>query len=150
MDIIPGDPVQQAIVCVIFFALWAVFLVLVIGGWRAAQVLTGAKKPNDFPSGTPHGGDRYWRLNRAHINTLENLPIFATVVIGLALLGLKTELFGQLAQLVLFARVLQSLIHISSGSVLAVNLRFAAYAVQLAAILWMAVHGLRAEGTVYL
>jgi hypothetical protein len=43
-------------------------------------------------------------------------------------------------------RILQSAIHIASGSVNAIRLRFAAFAVQLVCEVWMAVLVLRAGG----
>jgi uncharacterized MAPEG superfamily protein len=128
----------------VLFALWAILLVLLIGASRVAQVLSGKRKPTDFPAGTPHGSDMYWRINRAHLNTLENLPIFAAVVLSALAVGVKDPLFAQLATVVIGARVLQSLIHIASGSVMAVNLRFAAYAAQLVCMVWMGVMVLRA------
>lgn len=70
----------RPLLCLLAFAGWALFLVLCIAAARVSQVLTGKKKPNEFPSGVPHGGDRYWRLNRAHLNTVENLPIFGAIV----------------------------------------------------------------------
>ena len=46
----------------------------------------------------------------------------------------------------LYARIVQSLIHVASGSALAINLRFAAYAVQLASMLTLAYFVVRATG----
>jgi hypothetical protein len=127
-----------ALMCLVGFAMWAVVLVLAVGGARAFQVVTGAKKPNEFPSGQQHGGAAYWRLNRAHANTLENLPIFGAVVVVGFLTGVSDPMFSTLAQIVLGGRVVQSAIHIISGSVTAVNARFTAFLVQLACMSWMA------------
>src|SRR5437763_12744438 len=113
--------------CLVGFALWALVLVLAVGTARSSQVLFGKKRANEFPSGTQHGGDRYWRLNRAHINTVENLPIFATLVLAGMLLHLATPMFLLLPRVILGARIAQSLVHISSGSSMAVNLRFTAF-----------------------
>jgi uncharacterized MAPEG superfamily protein len=101
--------------------------------------MTGKAAPNAFPSGTPHGSDAYWRANRAHINTTENLPIFAAMVVVGALTSADTDpRFGTLALVTLCARVIQSVIHLSAGSATAVNLRFSAFLVQLVCIAWMA------------
>jgi hypothetical protein len=48
-------------------------------------------------------------------------------------------MFNRLAVIVVCARVVQSFIHILSGSALAINLRFAAFGVQLVCEIWMAV-----------
>jgi len=127
-----------ALMSLLGFAMWSVLLVTAIGAVRAGMVLTRQKRANDFPSGQPHGSDMYWRLNRAHLNALENLPIFATVVAVGAFLQVDTPLFGTLATVVLGARVAQSLLHVSSGSVPIVNARFSAFLTQLVCIAWMA------------
>ena len=43
-----------------------------------------------------------------------------------------------LPPLALYARVARSLIHVTSGSALAINLRFAAYVVQVVSMLFLA------------
>jgi uncharacterized MAPEG superfamily protein len=131
------------LLCLLGYALWAVCLVAYVGVLRVAQVATGKTAPNAFPSGTQHGSDAYWRANRAHINATENLPIFAAVVVVGRLGGADSARFALLAAVTLGARVVQSLIHLSSGSVMAVNLRFTAFLVQLGAIVYMAVEILR-------
>jgi hypothetical protein len=127
-----------ALMCLLGFALWSVVLVSSIGAVRVFQVVTRQKRANEFPSGQPHGGDAYWRLNRAHMNALENLPIFGTVVVVGVMLNVDAPLFSQLAQVVLAARVMQSVIHVSSGGVIAVNARFTAFLTQIVCIAWMA------------
>jgi uncharacterized MAPEG superfamily protein len=111
-------------------------------------VLRGRAKANSFTAGTPHGGDAYWRLNRAHLNTLENLPVFGAVVLSGWVVGMESATFNRLAVIVVAARIVQSLIHLVSGSVTAVTFRFAAFAVQIACEIWMAVLVLRAGGVI--
>lgn len=126
--------------CLVGFAMWAVALGASIGAVRSWQVVTRKKRSNEFPSGMQHGGDLYWRLNRAQINTTENLPIFASLVVAGTLSGVADPLFATLSVVVLCARVAQSLFHVSSGSVMAVNLRFTSFCVQLgcfAGIAWL-------------
>ena len=130
---------SRPLLCLVGFAGWGILLVLAIGATRVTQVLTGKKRPNEFPAGVPHGSDAYWRLSRAHLNTLENLPIFATLVLVGTLARLATPTFETLPVVVLFARVAQSLIHVSSGRSLAVNLRFTAFVTQLVCFIWMMV-----------
>jgi uncharacterized MAPEG superfamily protein len=132
------------LVCLVGFTLWAIVLVTSIGTVRSLLVLAGKKRPNQFPGGTEHGGDRYWRLNRAHLNTLENLPIFATLVLGGTILHVRAPAFVTLSEVVLGARVLQSIFHISSGSSTAVMLRFSMFVVQLVCFAWLGCLVLRA------
>ncbi|HEX7478438.1 MAG TPA: MAPEG family protein [Polyangiales bacterium] len=127
------------LLCLLGYALWAILLVLYVGGQRAFQVVTGKQAPNAFPSGVQHGSDAYWRANRAHINTTENLPIYGAVVVAGMLAHADSSRFAMLAVTALAARVVQSLIHLSSGSVMAVNLRFSAFCVQLGCLIAMAI-----------
>jgi hypothetical protein len=43
----------------------------------------------------------------------------------------------RIAEIALSARVVQSIIHVTSGSVLAVNLRFTAFLTQVVCYVWM-------------
>ena len=141
-----GIPILPPLVALVFFAVWAIVLVLSVGAWRVAEVMAGRKAINGFSPGTPHGGDMYWRVNRAHMNTVENLPIFGTLVVAGTLLQINDAPFQLLPSLILYARIAQSLIHIASGSSLAVTLRFTAYAVQLVGMIVIAAVDLKASG----
>jgi hypothetical protein len=130
----PLVPILPPLAALVLFALWALVLVLAIGGWRATMVFSGKSAITGFPSGTQHGGDAYWRLNRAHMNTLENLPVFATLVLTGVYLKADDPAFLLMPSVILYARITQSIIHVTSGTALAINLRFAAYVVQVAAM----------------
>jgi uncharacterized MAPEG superfamily protein len=117
--------------CLLGFVVWTMVLLVAVGGARVAQVLRGEKQPNEFPSGVPHGGDRYWRLNRAHLNCVENLPLFGAVVLVAAVAGVKDPMLDTLARTYLAARIGQSVIHVASGSAMAVNVRFTFFLIQL-------------------
>lgn len=119
------------------YVFWAVILALAVVGTRAVKVL-GGHPVTEFPAGVPHGSDAYWRLNRAHLNTLENLPMFAAVVLAGVVSGESSDLFATLARVCVFARVGQSLVHLSSGSAMAINVRVTLFLVQLTCIAWMA------------
>ncbi|HYC55822.1 MAG TPA: MAPEG family protein [Candidatus Binatia bacterium] len=121
------------------FVFWTVFVVLAIAGARVSQVLAGKAAANSFPSGQQHGGDAYWRLNRAHVNCVENLPLFAAVVLTGHVTGHTAGAFATAAQLYVFSRVGQTIAHVASGSVMAVNVRFTFFAVQMICLLYMAV-----------
>ena len=120
------------------FVFWTVFLVFAIGASRVTEVASGKKAPTDFPAGQPHGDPRYWRMNRAHMNCLENLPLFAAVVLAGHVSGLTEGTFALLSQVYMAARVGQSCVHIASGSVLAVNVRFGFFLAQMACLVTMA------------
>jgi uncharacterized MAPEG superfamily protein len=124
--------------CLMGFGFWTVFLVPASGGGRGGLVVGGRATASSFPAGQPHGSDRYWRLNRAHLNCVENLPLFAAVVLTGHVTGLADGTFATLAQVYIGARVAQTLIHVASGSAMAVNLRFACFATQVGCLLTMA------------
>jgi uncharacterized MAPEG superfamily protein len=135
-----------SITALIAYALWALLLVLAVGTWRSFLVMRGKARANSFTPGTPHGTDAYWRINRAHLNTVENLPIFAAIVLSGWVVGQETVTFNRLAAIVIGARIVQSLIHIVSGSATAVTFRFLAFAVQLVCEIWMAALVVHAGG----
>ena len=132
-------PIVSPLAALVLFALWAIVLVLSIGIWRSSLVFVGKARANSFTPGMQHGGDAYWRLNRAHANTVENLPIFGALVLAGSQLQVPELAFQLLPSLILYARLAQSLIHLASGSGFAVTLRFIAYGVQLVSMVVLAV-----------
>jgi uncharacterized MAPEG superfamily protein len=131
--------VPHSVIALVFYALWALALVLMIATDRVLLILKGQMKANAFASGIPHGTESYWRINRAHINTTENLAIFAAIVLAGWVAGMETATFNLLATIVVAARIVQSVIHILSGSVPATWVRTLAFAIQVICEIWMAV-----------
>lgn len=132
------------------FVAWTLLLVIIgIGAPRISAVLRGQARANSFNPAVPHGSERYQRTMRAHLNCVENLPIFAALVLLGSALAVPGELFQRVAFVVLPARVLQSTIHIASGRNRAVLARFAFFAIQLCCfallIALLVEHGLPTE-----
>jgi uncharacterized MAPEG superfamily protein len=121
---------------------WYLVLLNAVFLARGVAILRG-KKINEFPAGVPHGGDGYWRLNRAHLNLAENLPLFAGVLLAGALLGAGGRWWELLPLVALGARVVQSLVHVSSGGEAAVTVRFLAFYTQLGCFAWLLVEIIR-------
>jgi uncharacterized MAPEG superfamily protein len=136
----------ESIVALVFYALWAIALVLTIAIDRLLLIFRGQVKNNEFLSGVPHGNEAYWRINRAHLNTVENLPVFAAIVLAAWVAGAESHLFNLLAMLVLAARIVQSIIHIMSGGQIATWFRTTMFAVQIVCEIWMAVMILQIAG----
>ena len=136
----------ESIVALVFYALWAIALVLTIAIDRLLLIFRGRVKNNEFLSGVPHGNEAYWRINRAHLNTVENLPVFAAIVLAAWVAGAESHLFNLLAMLVLAARIVQSIIHIMSGGQIATWFRTTMFAVQIVCEIWMAVMILQIAG----
>lgn len=134
----------QSVIALVFYALWAIALVLMIAIDRLLLIARGQVKNNEFLSGVPHGNDSYWRINRAQLNTVENLPIFAVIVLAAWIAGVESPLFNLLAMVVLVFRIIQSIIHIISGDQIATWFRTASFAVQIVCEIWMALMILQA------
>merc|ERR1712137_114632 len=100
-------------------------------------MLADSRKLTDFPGGQKHGGEMYWRLNRAHANLCENLPIFGAVIVSGYLLNCISPQFAQLCQVIVIARVCQSSVHILSGSSPAIFIRFMFFGVQMMSITYL-------------
>jgi len=120
------------------FVFWILLLLLGIAVSRVVAVTCGRAQPDSFPAGVPHGGDMYWRLNRAHLNCLENLPLFAAVVLTGFVTGMESATIDVLSRVYIAGRVAQSVTHISSGSPAAINIRFGFFLLQAVCLTWMA------------
>ena len=134
------------IASLVLFAVWGLLLVISIGTWRLAMAVSGNVPQGGFNPGTPHGGAAYWRLNRAHMNVVENLPFFGAIVLGGMVANVQEPNFQMLASIVLLARIAQTIIHVTSGAQVAILLRFSAYLVQVFSMLGMAAMVLQATG----
>ena len=112
------------------FASWALCLLVLMEVIRAKLVVTKAVPADKFTPDNSTLSPFMQRLARAHANCVEGLPIFGSLMV-IAVIAGKTAITDPLAYWFLAARILQSLIHLSSVSALAVTLRFAAFAVQM-------------------
>ena len=118
------------------FILWALLLLVLMEVLRSYLVVSGRVRSNEFNPENSNLSPFMQRLARAHANCLEGLPIFGGLLV-VALVAGRTEITDPLAPWLLGARVVQSSIHLASLSVIAVNGRFAAFAVQIAiAVYW--------------
>ena len=95
------------------FAGWTLLVLLIgVGVYRWSLILTGRAQLTSFPGDTPHGADVYRRAVRAHANCIENLPVFAAIVLTAAVARLDPPNFSALAVATVGARVVQSSVHI--------------------------------------
>ena len=118
------------------FVAWTLFLLVLMESLRSRLVLLKAVPSNGFQPDNGNLSPFMQRLARAHANCLEGLPVFGGLLV-IAVLAGQTAVTDPLALVLLGARVVQSLIHLASLSVMAVNLRFSAFAVQmLIALYW--------------
>ena len=126
-----------------FFIAWTLLLLVVMEAIRSWMVLTGRVRSNQFTPDNATLSPFMQRLARAHANCLEGFPIFGGLLL-VAIASGRHELTDTLAPWLVAARILQSTIHVASTSVLAVNMRFTFFAVQVAIAVAWAVSLLRA------
>lgn len=117
------------------FVGWTLALLVLMEAIRSWLVLSGKVPSNGFPPDNANLSPFMQRLARAHMNCLEGLPVFGGLM-AIALMTGQAALTDKLALWLLAARIVQSVIHLASTSVWAVNFRFAAFAVQMGIALW--------------
>lgn len=123
---------------VLAFATWTIaILMLGVGMYRWSLILTGKAELKSFPGDEPHGSPLYRRVVRAHANCIENLPVFAAIVLAEQAAGVHSTTLDVLSVGVVAARVGQTSAHLASGSNAAIAVRFTFLCVQLAAFVWM-------------
>ena len=124
-----------------------IIVLLTLGGLRTGLTLSGKKTANSFSPTGEDAGDFSRRLVRAHANIYELFPVWGGILL-LALATGHTQITNGLALVFLGARVLQTLVHLISTGIIAVQVRFFFFLVQiLIAIFWlykffMLAHGL--------
>ena len=120
------------------FVAWTLFLVMLMEACRFKFILTGEVPGNQFRPDNSNLPPFMQRLSRAYANCLEGLPIFGGLMV-VAMLADKSSITDPLACTLLAARIVQSLIHISSVSLLASWLRFFAFAAQVGVAVYWAI-----------
>ena len=96
------------------FAAWTLILLSVgVGGYRWALILSGRASVAGWRADAPHGADWYQRVMRAHMNCVENLPVYGAIVVALTVAGLQSPLVDGLSEAMLAARIGQTLVHVS-------------------------------------
>ena len=128
---------MTALQALIGFTAWTLLLVLLVFAYRGARFLAG-KPINSWPRGAKPADDAALvkRIEDAHANCLENLPVFAVIVLTAAALG-NLEAVDPLAGTVLYARIGQSAAHLWGTGRLQVLLRASFWAVQAGLFVWM-------------
>ena len=112
------------------FLAWSLLLLVLMEALRTRLVLAKVVPANGFTPDNANLSPFMQRLARAHANCVEGLPIFGGLML-LAVVAGKSAITDPLALFFLAARVLQSLVHLSSVSAPAVTARFALFAVQM-------------------
>ena len=122
---------------VLLYAVWTLLLPIVYAGYRAPMIARGRRRADHWERGKPADDPPLlMRAKSAHLNCVENFPIFAAVVCVAALLG-KSPVVDAVAAYVLYARVAQSVAHLIGTSLPLILLRGAFYVIQVVLILYV-------------
>lgn len=96
------------------FAIWTLLtLGNSVGISRWSRILTGRARFQDFAEYEVKGPGIHRRGLRAHANCVENLPVFASLVVVLSLTGVEGTAVDVLCLVVMAARVLQTTVHVA-------------------------------------
>ena len=112
------------------FAALYVLLTFALGIFRSGLVLSGKRAADSFSTDGSDVGAFGRRLNRARDNCYETLPLFAAIALAASLAN-KISVIDPLAMYLLYARIGQSITHVVSTSLMAINLRFTLFLVQV-------------------
>ena len=119
------------------FAAWTLLTLFgSIGVYRWSRILTGRASITEWRADLPQGSDWYKRAIRAHMNCVENLPLYTAIVVALIATGVKSAAIDMLAISILAARIGQTLVHIGLPPTnAAASLRFALFFIQAACMI---------------
>jgi uncharacterized MAPEG superfamily protein len=121
------------------FTAWTLVLVLGVVLYRTALVQTGRRRANDWKrTKTSEDPEFIQRMAHAHANCLENLPLFAIVILVAGLTG-QLGLTDPLAGWYLALRLGQSTTHLLGTSHWQVLVRFSFFFPQLLILGWLVV-----------
>lgn len=124
------------------FAGWTLILLVgTVGVYRWRRILSGRASISEWRADQAQGNERYRRAMRAHMNCVENLPVYGAVVLAVVATGVSSPLLDWLALTLLGARVIQSLLHIAvEPTELIAGTRFLFYFVQIVCMAWMGIY----------
>ena len=122
---------------VLLYAVWTLLLPIVYASYRVPMIALGRRRADHWERGKPVDDlPILMRAKNAHLNCMENFPIFAAVVCIAALLG-QSPIVDAVAAYVLYARIAQGVAHLIGTSWPLVLLRGAFYAIQVVLILYV-------------
>ena len=110
------------------FAAWTLLILIgPIGLYRWSCILMDHAPVASWRPDGQQGSEWYRRAVRAHMNCLENLPIYTAIVVALLVTGVTGPILDALAITILVARICQSSIHMAleqTNAIVAVRFTF--------------------------
>ncbi|MBD3644116.1 MAPEG family protein [Alcanivorax sp.] len=122
----------------LIYIVWTLILALSYATYRLPLVLTGKKAANHWERGNAVDDPAILvRAKAAHLNCLENLPLFAALVLVAAATG-QSETVNAVAGFIVAARIGQSMVHLIGTSFPLVFVRASLFLAQVALMLYLA------------
>jgi len=133
------------------FAGWTLLIMVVgIGTHRWLLIFKGEAALTSFPGDVVHGSPAYRRITRAHANCIENLPVFAIIVLVASVAQINPPSMGSLAAATLAVRIAQSSVHMFlPESNVIIGVRFTCFLIQVfakSAMIYLLVTAAAARG----
>ena len=123
----------------LIYIVWTLILALSYATYRLPLVLTGKKAANHWERGNAVDDPAILvRAKAAHLNCLENLPLFAALVLVAAATS-QSDTVNAVAGFIVAARIGQSLVHLIGTSFPLVFVRASLFLAQVALMLYLAV-----------
>jgi uncharacterized MAPEG superfamily protein len=122
---------------VLLYIVWMIALVLVYAGPRIPLAAFTERRMDSWErTKTPTDPAFFLRAKGAHLNCVENFPLFAAIVCVAALMG-KSAVVDGLAAYVLYLRLAQGVTHLIGDSSALVLIRATFFAGQTGLMLYM-------------
>jgi uncharacterized MAPEG superfamily protein len=122
----------------LIYIVWTLILALSYATYRLPLVLTGKKAANHWERGNAVDDPAILvRAKAAHLNCLENLPLFAALVLVAAATS-QSDTVNAVAGFIVAARIGQSLVHLIGTSFPLVFVRASLFLAQVALMLYLA------------
>ncbi|MDX1589722.1 MAG: MAPEG family protein [Oleiphilaceae bacterium] len=129
---------MSGISALLIYIIWTLLLALSYAGVRVPKVLTGSKPANHWDRGKPSDdAPILQRAKAAHLNCLENLPLFAALVL-VAVVTEQQALVDSVAAIVIAARIGQGVAHLIGTTFPLVLVRATLFLVQVFVMLYLA------------
>jgi uncharacterized MAPEG superfamily protein len=119
------------------FAAWTLLTLFgSVGVYRWSRILAGRASIVEWRADLPQGSEWYQRAMRAHMNCVENLPVYAAIVVALVATSMQSLAIDGLAVTMLAARIGQTVTHFMMPPTnVATTLRFALFFLQASCII---------------
>lgn len=102
--------ISASLCALLGYAAWTLGLVFLVVNFRGLQVLTGAKRADEFPRRGYEAPPFIQRVQDAHANCVENIGPAAAILLAAMATG-QTAVTDPLAMWLLWARIAQSTVH---------------------------------------